>query len=244
MKYLVVAGLMLTSCSESGDAAIAEREFEAARSEGAEPVIPVSQLDESELAQIAFPSQEPLRDADGAEWIFRNHEMVSIAEGLALVSEGTLVEPTGSHSTAGRLDVFYFSDPREGLFVKERYPEAVRLGSLGALAEWALSDKFTENPTIYASGGFTGQGITEGCTVLTELTANGPRTIATIPDYYGGTSFDGEDFAIEGKIRSIFKGKGFEVAYSGSETGVLQYRWNGSEFTTDDEAVLSHCGFE
>ncbi|MGI8943029.1 MAG: hypothetical protein ACR2FJ_02115, partial [Qipengyuania sp.] len=197
-----------------------------------------------ELADVAFHSSKLLRDADGAEWLFKNHKVVPVEGGFALISEGALIESSGSHSTSGRLDVFYFGDRDEGIYVKERFPEAIRIGSWGAIGEWATSDKFTPNPVIYASGGFTGQGVTEGCTSLTELTAEGPRTVALIPDYYGGTSVDGEEFQTEGKISKILKGEGFDVVYAGTDSGRLHYKWNGVKFTTDDKAVLSHCGFE
>lgn len=227
MRYVLLATVMLSACSDSAGA----------HSSALVPTL-------AELEDVAFPSKKPIRDADGAEWQFKNHKVVRVEQGYILVSEGALLEPTGSHSTAGRLDVVYFGNPKEGLFVKKRFPEAVSVGSWGAISEWAISDKFTDNPVIYASGGFTGQGITEGCSVLTELTKDGPTTVAVIPDYYGGSTYDGGDFETEGMIRAISKTEGFEVLYSGSENGIVRYRWHGSRFATSDDAVLSHCGFE
>lgn len=245
MKWILAASLFIVGCSgntaaeESNQSEMAGTPASSTRNDE-RGLLP----DSKNLAEIAFPSEKPLRDAEGAEWVFLNHKTVPIHDGFALISEGQLLEGSGSHVTSGRLDVFYFGSGNNPQYVRERYPEAVTIGSFGAIGEWAVVDKFTDNPVIYASGGFTGQGITEGCSSLTELTADGPKLVALIPDYYGGTSFDGKEFETEGKISKISKGKSFYVTYSGSQTGELHYTWDGSNFITSDEAVLTHCGFD
>lgn len=191
----------------------------------------------------AFPSDKPLRDADGVEWTFKKHKLVETPFGPALVSQAEPDIDTIGHVTSGRIDVNYLSQFDDGFSVEQRFPAAVTIGSNGTVGEWAVVSQFGELPMIYASGGFTNMGTTEGCMVLVELGRNGPKQLVAIPDYFG--IMDGNE--VEGKIENILKSKGFDVRYKSKIDGkatdkVVHYAWRGDKYTRQGPPVLDHCG--
>jgi hypothetical protein len=197
----------------------------------------------ADAASVAFPSGKFVTDADGVRWTFANHQLILTGFGYVLVSEGKANEADYGHVTSGRLDITYLSRSGADLYVKKRYPEAVQVGSFGAMSEWSISPKFGDFPVVYAAGGFTGQGVTEGCTVLTELTSSGPIMIAAIPDSYSSPDLYGAKAQeAEGKIQNIDPNKSFEVRYSGSAKGTRAYVRQGSKYVPRGKPVLDHCG--
>jgi hypothetical protein len=203
---------------------------------------------EAELQQAissAFPSEKPLRDADGVEWTFKKHKLVETPFGPALVSEADPDIDTIGHVTSGRIDVNYLSQFGDGFSVEKRFPAAVTIGSNGTVGEWAIVSRFGELPMIYASGGFTNMGATEGCVVLVELERNGPKELVAIPDYFGIMGGD----EVEGKIENILKSKGFDIRYKGKIDGkatdkVVHYVRRGDKYNRQGPPVLDHCGEE
>jgi len=161
-------------------------------------------------------TEEPKMSESGAARYIRQEEFQA-PFGQVLIGEYGYAEGDAGHSTAGRLDVSYIVDGK----ARRSFRKAVEVGSNGRLAEWDISYNFTNWPVIYASGGFTNMGATEGCTILSELRPSGPHEIAVIPDYSGGTSIDGEEYETEDKIEAIEKGEGFEVVYRGSDSGTV-----------------------
>lgn len=191
----------------------------------------------------AFPSRKPVRDAYGGEWTFEDHRLVTTAFGPVLVSEGRADIDTIGRATGGRIDVVYLSRAGSDFWVERRFSPALEIGSGGAVGEWAIVESFSENPAVYASGGFTGQGITEGCAVIVELAPTGPREIAVVPDYFGEPG--GKD--VQGKIENIVKSSRFDVRYSGNLeskpiNAVRRFLWEGDRYKRQGPAVLTHCG--
>lgn len=184
------------------------------------------------------PDSPSLSDSNQARYL--RQEEFSSSFGKVIVGEFGYPDGEWGHVTSGRLDVAYIRPSGE----REQFERAVEVGSNGRVGEWDVTYKFTGTPVIYASGGSTGQGTTEGCTVLTELTPEGPREIAVIPDYSGGMSSDGQEFETKGKIGNIKRGVSFAVSYAGQEKGTVTYQRIGGKFQTSDKPVLSHCGFE
>ena len=196
-------------------------------------------------ARLAFPSPSPIRDGDGVRWTFRNHQLIETSFGPVLISEGRADGRDMAHATSGRLDVTYFSRVGGALSVRRRFPNAVTVGSFGAIGEWSLSGRFTSMPVIYASGGFTGQGITEGCTILTEIAPSGPRTIATIPDVYNSEGAGRPPIEdVTGRIGDIVRDRQFTVRYTGTARQVRRYVRRGAIFERQGSPVLTHCGAE
>lgn len=199
----------------------------------------------SEAAPIAFPSAAQLRGADGVRWSFHNHRLVETSFGTLLISEGQPNQNDVFHAASGRLDVTYLGREGGHLYVRRRFPEAVRVGSHGSVGQWSISNRFTSNPVIYAAGGFTGQGVTEGCTTLTELTPSGPRLIAMIPDSYdtGGSGLVPLE-STEGRITEIIRDQGFVVRYTGTRATLRRYVRQGDRFVRQGPPVFDYCNGE
>jgi hypothetical protein len=199
----------------------------------------------SEAARVAFPSAAQLRGADGVRWSFNNHRLVETSFGTLLISEGQPNQSDVFHAASGRLDVTYLRREGGHLYVRRRFPEAVRVGSHANIGQWSISDRFTSNPVIYAAGGFTGQGVTEGCTTLTELTPSGPRLIAMIPD---GHDTSGSGLvpveSTEGRITEIARDRGFVVRYTGTRATVRRYVRQGDRFVRQGPPVFDYCNDE
>jgi hypothetical protein len=193
--------------------------------------------------RAAFPTGTNVRDEE-VQFAFVNHHLVDAPFGPVLVSEGQARD--ASHVTSGRLAVFYLRESGVGFTVVRRFPKAVEVGSFGRMSEWSISNRFSDLPVLYASGGFTGQGITEGCSVLTELRPDGPQELVAIPDAYSdaGALRDNNQPPqdIEGRITRIVRGSSFDVAYSGSRTATLRYVRRGDRFVRQGQPILDHCG--
>jgi hypothetical protein len=201
--------------------------------------------EEAVAVRAAYPYSARVRDADGVRWTFTNHRLVETSFGPVLISEGRANEEDVAHVTSGRLDVTYLARVGGEFQVRRRFSEAVQVGSMGGIGEWTISYRFSSLPVIYAAGGFTGQGVTEGCTVLTELAPSGPHTVATIPDSYstGGSGISPEE-DVTGRIGNIVRDREFTVRYSGATRQVRRYVRRGDIYVRQGRPVLTHCGDE
>lgn len=145
------------------------------------------------------------------------------------------------HACAGSIGVHYLERKGSGFAVRHRWPKAVSGWGWGQPpTDWSISDKFTPYPAIYAEGGFTGQGITCGSAVLTELRPEGPVASDTIAlSYSNGGAVDeasgrtpgGEPARDDqGKIVDIVKDKSFDVRTAGKQPIVEHYVRRGTKF--------------
>lgn len=214
-----VAGLllaMLAACGPvpeaPGNAANATQPAAAAPAQG------VRALPEAEQRALAFKT------------VFGKAEPVDGEEGFAtkagkLLWQGdravliTVTESEGAcHACAGSLGVYYLVPEGAGFRVTGKFPEAVPgNGFGGAPSEWSISDKFGPLPVIYSEAGWSGQGYT--CTTfrLTELRADKPLPIATVPIFYTDDDTGAPDAkgTIEGKFGAIVPGKSFTLNFAG-----------------------------
>jgi hypothetical protein len=143
----------------------------------------------------------------------------------------------GCHACVGAIGVFYLKEDNQQTSVTGSWPKAVEGWGWGAApSEWSISNAFTKNPAIYASGGYMGQGILMESATLTELTPNGPVTSDLI-----GTGFSDEGAIVDdsraacvvkGKIANIRKDRSFEVRLTGSRTGVDRYVKRNGKFVS------------
>ena len=225
LSTILVATLACAACSQATTVPSGEASEKAATPAAVEPSAPAdvaSLLPESERANYA------------------KHALASPAFGPVLVSEYKYRDEDIGHVTAGRLDVAYLAGQGQTMAVKQRYPRAVEVGSSGSVAEWSVSDDYLANPVIVASGGFTGQGYTEGCTLLTELRPDGPHQVAAVPDFAGRV--DGPE--TQGKIGAVQKGKSFVVNYTGEKPGSVTWTWQSDKFVPSGAAPIEACGGE
>jgi hypothetical protein len=151
--------------------------------------------------------------------------------GPVLLSEGAVVD--SAHVSAGKIAADYLKPHGAGFAVAHRYPKAVVTGSFGQVGQWSASDAYLPEWVIVAEGGGTWQGYSCSWGVITMLTAQGPKEVASFPLSYsnGGAIEDGEkETAIEGKLTNIVKGRGFDIAYSGSRSFTEHYRFAEGKF--------------
>ncbi len=160
--------------------------------------------------------------------------IVDLPFGPALIVKREI--ESGCHGCAGYLAIYYLRESGDVTVVTASYPEAVSGWGWGsAPSEWQITNRFTSNPAIYASGGFTGQGITLSSSTITELRADGPHTSDRI-----GTGYDDEGSiteesgktvcSVDGKIAGIVKDRSFDVVVSGSLTARDHYVMRGGRF--------------
>lgn len=132
----------------------------------------------------------------------------------------------GCHACSGFIGVYYLREDRGQSIVSASFPEAVSGWGWGAApTEWQITDRFTANPAIYASGGYTGQGVTESSATVTELQPKGPVTSDVIGTGYSdaGAITDDSPHAgceLDGKITNVVKDRSFAVAVSGTVKGI------------------------
>ena len=89
----------------------------------------------------------------------------------------------------GAIGVYYLRGAAGRVTVIGRYPDAVKGWGYGAIpTDWRVTDRFTADPAILASGGYTGQGIIESSATLTELRPDGPVTSDVINTGFSPTT--------------------------------------------------------
>ena len=163
---------------------------------------------------------------DGDLVIIKPLRIIDLPFGPALLTLREIRD--GCHACTGAIGIFYLKEEGEKTRLAGSWPEAVEGWGWGAPpAEWKLTNEFTENPAIYAAGGYTGQGITMSSATITELAPTGPVTSELI-----GTGFTNEGAivdesetvcAVTGVITNIQKDRAFDVAVSGSVTALDHY---------------------
>jgi hypothetical protein len=166
---------------------------------------------------------------------FRNSPLriVTLPFGSALLTKREIKD--GCHACSGYIGVYYFAAGNEQV-VTASYPKAVSGWGWGAAPkDWSLTNRFTVNPAIYASGSYMGQGVVESSATITELAAAGPTTSEVIDTGYSDTGAivegDGRrECVTKGAIRNIAKDRSFDVATTGSITRLDRYVKRNGKF--------------
>jgi hypothetical protein len=172
---------------------------------------------------------------------FDDSKLIDTAFGPVLVSHGHV--PDAAHVDAGTIAVHYLDAAGAGFRVRKSFPKAAESGSFGDLAEWSITDKFTDNPVIYVEGGGTWQGYTCSYTSLVELRPEGPVEIASFQSVYddGGAAED-KPRSIRGKIAAIRKGQDFTVKFEGTRSFAERYLWRGGKYQREGgESQIPTC---
>ena len=158
--------------------------------------------------------------------------IVQLPFGPALLTSQEIKD--GCHACTGAIGVYYLREENEKTTVTGRWPKAVEGWGWGAApSDWTLTDKFTQYPAIYASGGYMGQGVvTEGAT-LTELRPDGPVTSDLIGTGYNDEGAGREDrpiCAVKGRIANVRRDRSFDVIVTGSVKAVDRYVKRNGKF--------------
>jgi hypothetical protein len=138
--------------------------------------------------------------------------------GPILVSEGSVTE--ASHASTGKIAVHYLKPAGDRFEVVRSWPTAVVTGSLGRVARWSVSTRFSDLPVIVSEGGGTWQGYTCSWAKLTELRPAGPAELATVALTYDDGGAVGEEAAraISGRIINVVRNVSFDVVYTGARS--------------------------
>lgn len=158
---------------------------------------------------------------------------------FATVLLTSTARPDGCHACSGFVGVYYLQDEGGKFKVTGKWPEAVSGWGWGNVPEWRLSNDYTANPAVVASGSDGNQGYFCGGTTITELTPKGPITsfIATSatnegavdPDM-GTTSIGDPPKNLEGKIVGVQKGKSLQVRVTGTDSFTESYVMRGGKY--------------
>lgn len=158
---------------------------------------------------------------------------------FATVLLTSTARPDGCHACSGFVGVYYLQDEGGKFKVTGKWPEAVSGWGWGNVPEWRLSNDYTANPAVVASGSDGNQGYFCGGTTITELTAKGPVTsfIATSATNEGavdpdmGTTSIGDPLKnLEGKIVGVQKGKSLQVRVTGTDSFTESYVMRGGKY--------------
>jgi hypothetical protein len=202
------------------------------------PPDPIAGLAAAERA--AFPEGMAAQTDAGSRIEYQQGTLVDAPFGPVLVNEGRVAN--AAHVDPGYVAVHYLRRAGAGFEVAKAYPQAVKVGSFGQMAEMAVSPKFSDLPVVYAEGGGTWQGYTCGWTTLTELRPEGPVELVTFMDSYSNEGAEGGD-ATEGKIADIVPGRSFKVRFTGTRPFVATYvrRGNKYELEGGEANALQGC---
>lgn len=189
---------------------------------------------------LAFPKDKVVQSEVGERYVFDTHRLIDTPFGPVLASEGRV--PDAAHVTSGRIDLTYLTRQGSGFAIAKTYPAVIQVGSFGQMTRWAVRDDLADVPVIAAYGGFTGQGVTCGQTVLTELRASGPVEVAVIPMIYdnGGMAEGADIQSFEGTIVNASK-TGFDVRYTGTRPVTVHYARQGDRFVRQGADPVPEC---
>jgi hypothetical protein len=161
-------------------------------------------------------------------------KIVDLPFGPALIVKREIKD--GCHACTGYLGVYYLREDPGQTVITASFPDAISGWGWGAApVEWQITDRFTANPAIYASGGYTGQGITMSGAAITELRPDGPRTSDVIGTGYSDAgAITDEDprpgCDIDGKISNVVKDRSFDVVVTGTINGKDRYVKRNGKF--------------
>jgi hypothetical protein len=166
------------------------------------------------------------QDVDGEIITTRPVRIIELPFGPALLTKREIKD--GCHACTGAIGVYYLKEQGNATIVTGRWPKAIEGWGWGAApSKWSLTDKFTALPSIYAAGGYMGQGVIEESATITELRPDGPVTSDVI-----GTGFSDEGAivdnerapcVVEGRIGNVYKDRSFDVIVTGSVRAVDHY---------------------
>jgi hypothetical protein len=199
---------------------------------------PVDQIAAAQAA--AFPEGLTGQTESGSRIDYQPGILVDAPFGPVLVNEGRISD--AAHVDAGTVAVHYLRRAGSGFAVARAFPEAVVSGSNGAMAEMAVSDKFSDLPVIYAQGGGTWQGYTCSWTTLTELRPDGPAELVRFMDGYSNAgAVEGGAESSEGKIADIVPGRSFTVRFTGTRAFTATYVRRGGKYVRESGEEQTGC---
>jgi hypothetical protein len=188
----------------------------------------------AEAFEAATGHRSPFGQMEDGELVTTNPiRIIQLPFGPALLTKREIKD--GCHACTGAIGIYYLREQGDRMAVTGRWPKAVEGWGWGAPpTNWHLTDAFTTYPAIYASGGFTGQGVTESSATVTELRPDGPITSDFIATGYTdeGSIVDNERPAcsISGSISNIRKDRSFDVIITGSMRAIDHYQKRGGKF--------------
>lgn len=145
-----------------------------------------------------------------------------------------IVEGSGGSSPVdfGTLGLFYLRETPGPKFEEvRRWPDAVAGGTMGNPPQWKIRTDFADRPVIEATGGGVWQGYGCDTTTLTELTASGPKLLATFASGYSSEGAEGDAGQIyDGTIVNVVRGRSFDVRFTGTRTITEHYVRKGAEY--------------
>lgn len=169
---------------------------------------------------------------------FADHRLVDAPFGPVLISYGA-VEDAGEN-VPGIVAIRYLAAEGDGFAVRRAWPEAIRLGSMGVLGGWSVTDKLVDGLVVYAEGTTQAAGVRCGRARLVALTPAGPADLGTIQTGY--ERYDGKGDRIQGRIGEIVKGQGFTMDYAGTRSFAERYVLRGGRFVRESNAsALPTC---
>lgn len=132
----------------------------------------------------------------------------------------------------GTLGLFYLRETPGPKFEEvRRWPDAVAGGTMGNPPQWKIRTDFADRPVIEATGGGVWQGYGCDTTTLTELTASGPKLLATFASGYSSEGAEGDAGQIyDGTIVNVVRGRSFDVRFTGTRTITEHYVRKGAEY--------------
>ena len=210
----VAVGAALVACGVGGAVIWTgqKTEITAVPSKPITPPAPAAKVSIPEALAGAIGGRAAASRVPGGDWAqpgIRPEDEGRRVQGLARPHRRSSLRPralivkreieSGCHGCAGYLAIYYLRESGDVTVVTASYPEAVSGWGWGsAPSEWRITNRFTSNPAIFASGGYTGQGITLSGSTITELRADGPHTSDRI-----GTGYDDEGSITEDSGRTV-----------------------------------------
>ncbi|MFT4091538.1 MAG: SHOCT domain-containing protein [Asticcacaulis sp.] len=161
--------------------------------------------------------------------VYEPKHLITTGFASILISEG-VVENAG-HVSSGKVAIHYLNPQPNDMMQIRSYVPAVETGSFGQVADTEVNDTLSTYPVLETEGGGTWQGYSCQWVTLTELTPDGPVSLATIPLSYsngGAVETNAED--IEGEIVNMVKNTSFDVSYKGTRTFTDRYVRKGNAY--------------
>lgn len=233
------------SGAPAGNAGAAANQTQPAPSPTPSPTPAIARAPEDEqLAagfRAVFGKPSPIDDAKTGETITAA-KLVWQHDRAVLITTTEIAD--GCHACSGSLGVYYLAPEGDGFRVTGRFPQAVTgNGFGGAPSEWRVTEKFEAVPVIYSESGWSGQGYTCSNFTLTELGADKPVEIASVPIYYDDrdTGADDAKGVVEGKMGRIEPGQSFTVNYSGALSFSETWQRKGAKYRLAGKSRMLTC---
>lgn len=200
----------------------------------------IRSLPQQRQVDLAFDAvfglgEREIRVTEDAAYSYAKGVVVWTEFGPVLIVEGS-GEPYPP--ALGTLGIFYLRElPGMKFEEARRWPDAVTGSIMGNPPQWRIRNDISDHAVIESTGGGVWQGYACDTKTLTELTQDGPRSLASFDSHYDSSGAIEEGYqSLDGTIVNVVRNRSFDVRFTGTRTITQHFVRKGAGYVRTPHA--------